>query len=37
MIPLTGTTNSGHMQADLDIRDFQLELKEVKQIERLAE
>ena len=37
MIPLTGTTNSGHMQADLDIRDFQLELKEIKQIERLAE
>ena len=37
MIPLTGTTNPSHMQADLDVFDFCLELKEVKLIERLAE
>lgn len=36
MIPLTGTTNADHMQADLDVFDFQLEREEVEQIERLA-
>ncbi len=36
MIPLTGTTNADHMQADLDVFDFQLESKEVERIESLA-
>jgi diketogulonate reductase-like aldo/keto reductase len=36
MLPLTGTTDSAHMHADLDIFDFQLEAAEVEQIERLA-
>ena len=37
MIPLTGTTNANHMQADLDVFDFRLELDEVERIEGLAE
>ena len=37
MIPLTGTTNANHMQADLDIFDFRLELNEVERIEKLTE
>ena len=35
MIPLTGTTNVDHMEADLNIFDFCLEADEIKQIERL--
>jgi len=35
MIPLTGTTDAGHMRADLDAFDFRLELEEVERIERL--
>jgi len=37
MIPLTGTTNSDHMQSDLDVFGFRLEPAEVDQIEALAE
>ena len=37
MIPLTGTTNSDHMQSDLDVFGFRLEQAEVDQIEALAE
>ncbi len=33
MIPLTGTTNGDHMQADLEVFDFRLEPKEVATIE----
>jgi hypothetical protein len=33
MIPLTGTTDSGHMQADLDIFDFRLEPADTAWIE----
>ncbi|MDA1049723.1 MAG: aldo/keto reductase [Planctomycetota bacterium] len=36
MIPLTGTTNAEHMQADLDVFDLRLEPEEVKQIEDLV-
>ncbi len=36
MIPLTGTTNANHMQADLDVFDFRLEPEEVERIEGLA-
>ena len=35
MIPLTGTTNAAHMQADLDVFDFCLEPEEVEQIQDL--
>ncbi len=35
MIPLTGTTNVGHMQADLDVFDFRLKTSEIEQIEGL--
>jgi diketogulonate reductase-like aldo/keto reductase len=35
MIPLTGTTDAGHMRADLDIFDFDLRAEEVEQIESL--
>src|SRR3954462_1926084 len=35
MIPLTGTTNAGHMRAALDVFDFRLEPAEVERIERL--
>jgi diketogulonate reductase-like aldo/keto reductase len=36
MLPLTGTTSAAHMQADLDIFEFQLAPDEVRQIEVLA-
>jgi diketogulonate reductase-like aldo/keto reductase len=36
MIPLTGTTDAGHMRDDLDVFNFQLDRQEVDQIERLA-
>lgn len=36
MIPLTGSTSIDHMQADLDVFDFQLQPAEVTQIEGLA-
>ncbi len=36
MMPLTGTTNAGHMRADLDVFDFRLEPEEVERIEGLA-
>ncbi len=36
MMPLTGTTNAGHMRADLDVFDFRLEPHEIEQIEHLA-
>jgi diketogulonate reductase-like aldo/keto reductase len=37
MVPLTGTTDVGHMRADLEIFEFRLDPKEVEQIERLGE
>ena len=37
MIPLTGTTSSEHMQADLDVFDFCLEPEEIERIERTGE
>jgi len=37
MIPLTGTTNGDHMQADLEVFDFRLEPAEVARIEGLGE
>jgi diketogulonate reductase-like aldo/keto reductase len=36
MVPLTGTSNAAHMQADLDVFDFRLEPEEVNRIEGLA-
>jgi diketogulonate reductase-like aldo/keto reductase len=36
MLPLTGTTDPAHMQADLEVFDFQLDRKEVEQIESLV-
>ena len=36
MMPLTGTTDVGHMQADLEVFDFCLDPEEVKRIERLG-
>ena len=36
MIPLTGTTDAAHMQADLEAFDFRLEEAEVKAIENMA-
>ena len=36
MIPLTGTTDAGHMMEDLDAFEFGLEPGEVEQIERVA-
>jgi diketogulonate reductase-like aldo/keto reductase len=36
MLPLTGTTNAGHMRADLEAFDFRLEKEEVERIERIA-
>ena len=36
MIPLTGTTNAEHMQADLEVFDFRLEPEEVERIEALV-
>jgi diketogulonate reductase-like aldo/keto reductase len=35
-VPLTGTTNAGHMRADLDVFEFRLEPEEIARIERLA-
>jgi len=37
MIPLTGTTDAGHMRADLDVFDFRLGPEEVKRIEGLTQ
>jgi diketogulonate reductase-like aldo/keto reductase len=37
MLPLTGTTDPNHMQADLDVFDFDLAPAEVEQIEGLFE
>ncbi len=36
MVPLTGTTDAGHMRADLDFFGFRLEPEEVERIEGLA-
>jgi diketogulonate reductase-like aldo/keto reductase len=36
MIPLTGTANAGHMQADLDVFNFCLEPDDVEQIQDLV-
>jgi diketogulonate reductase-like aldo/keto reductase len=36
MVPLTGTTDAGHMRADLDVFRFRLEPEEVERIEGLA-
>jgi diketogulonate reductase-like aldo/keto reductase len=36
MLPLTGTTDPAHMQADLAVVDFELTETEVKHIERLG-
>jgi diketogulonate reductase-like aldo/keto reductase len=36
MLPLTGTTDAGHMRADLDVFSFKLEPREVALIERIA-
>jgi diketogulonate reductase-like aldo/keto reductase len=36
MVALTGTTNAGHMMADLEVLDFRLDASEVAQIERIA-
>jgi len=36
MIPLTGTTDAGHMRADLDVFGFQLSADEVKLIENMG-
>jgi diketogulonate reductase-like aldo/keto reductase len=36
MVPLTGTTDAGHMRADLEVFDFRLDRGEVERIERIA-
>ena len=36
MVPLTGTTDAGHMRADLEVLDFCLDSAEVERIERLG-
>jgi len=36
MVPLTGTTDVGHMRADLEVFDFCLDPAEVERIERLG-
>jgi diketogulonate reductase-like aldo/keto reductase len=36
MVPLTGTTDAGHMRADLQVFDFRLEPEEVERIEGLV-
>jgi diketogulonate reductase-like aldo/keto reductase len=36
MVPLTGTTDAGHMRADFEVFDFRLEPEEVEQIEELT-
>jgi len=35
MVPLTGTTDAGHMSSDLDVFQFRLEPEDVERIERL--
>jgi diketogulonate reductase-like aldo/keto reductase len=35
MVPLTGTTDPGHMREDLDVFNFRLDSDEVESIERL--
>ena len=35
MMALTGTTDPGHMRADLDVFDFRLDPEEVERIERM--
>ena len=36
MMPLTGTTDAGHMRDDLSVFDFRLEPDEIRQVENLA-
>jgi diketogulonate reductase-like aldo/keto reductase len=36
MVPLTGTTDAGHMREDLEVFTFRFEPEEVERIERLA-
>jgi diketogulonate reductase-like aldo/keto reductase len=36
MVPLTGTTDAGHMRQDLEVFDFRLESDEIALIERLG-
>jgi diketogulonate reductase-like aldo/keto reductase len=36
MIPLTGTSNADHMQADLEVFDFRLDPAEIRRIDGLA-
>ena len=36
MVALTGTTDAGHMRADLDVFDFRLEPEEIEQVEHLT-
>ena len=36
MIPLTGTTNEGHMKEDLAVYDFELSQAEVDTVENIA-
>jgi diketogulonate reductase-like aldo/keto reductase len=36
MVPLTGTTDAGHMREDLEVYAFRLEPEEAERIERLA-
>ena len=36
MMALTGTTDPGHMRADLDVLDFRLDPEDVERIERVA-
>jgi diketogulonate reductase-like aldo/keto reductase len=37
MLPLTGTTDAGHMRADLEVFNFSLDPGEVQQIEQIAD
>jgi diketogulonate reductase-like aldo/keto reductase len=36
MLPLTGTTNAAHMQADLQVFDFEIAPADIARIEKLA-
>ena len=36
MLPLTGTTDASHMQADLEVEQFQLGAEEIQQIENVT-
>jgi diketogulonate reductase-like aldo/keto reductase len=36
MLPLTGTTDAGHMRADLEVFSFSLDPEEIERIERLG-